>query len=209
MAQVHSTDDSTAGRLVLASQSPRRMELLKFLGLQFDIIPSTIDEKSDLKDPAEFVRTLAVEKATDVIAQLKSKQAGRSLVLGADTIVVLNNEILGKPTSREDAYQMLMRMSGRCHRVFTGVTLIDTHSGAIETRHETSNVYFRSLDPTEVRCYVKTNEPMDKAGSYALQGTASAFVEKIEGCYTNIIGLPIPLTVKMLRAVGYPVLGLP
>ena len=209
MTEVHGRDNTTIGRLVLASQSPRRLELLKFLGLQFDVVPSRIDENSDLKDPAEFVKTLAVEKATDVVDQLKSAHAGHSLVLGADTIVVLNNEILGKPTSREDAYQMLMRMSGRCHRVFTGVTLIDNESGNVETRHEMSSVYFRSLDPAEVRCYVKTNEPMDKAGSYALQGTASAFVEKIEGCYTNIIGLPIPLTVKMLRAVGYPVLGLP
>lgn len=198
-------------KLILASQSPRRIDMLRSLGLSFETVPSQIDESTEIKDPAEVVHFLAEAKAQAVAAQIKDREpnGAHSLVLGADTIVVLGNEILGKPANREHAYQMLMRMSGRHHRVFTAVCLIDVYGAQTTTKHEVSSVYFRSLDPAEVRCYVKTEEPMDKAGAYALQGTAGAFVDKIEGCYTNIIGLPMPLTVSMLRQAGLKVLGMP
>lgn len=184
--------------------------MLRALGVEFETRPSEIDESSDLKDPAEFVHFLSQAKAQEVARQLKGTASERrTVILGADTIVVLGSEILGKPTSREDAYQMLMRMSGRNHRVFTGVALIDLHSDAVTVNHAVSNVYFRPLDSAEVRSYARTEEPMDKAGAYALQGAASAFVDKIEGCYSNIIGLPMPLTVRMLRQAGIKILGLP
>jgi septum formation protein len=205
--------DDRPWRLVLASQSPRRIEMMRALGLKVDCIPSSIDETTDLRDPAQVVEELAAAKAQAVYRQLqKDEPAGhkqnKTLILGADTIVVLGQEILGKPASREDAYQMLMRMSGRCHRVYTGVALVDGRTDQTVTNHEVSHVYFRSLDPAEVRWYAKTEEPMDKAGAYALQGTAGAFVQKIDGCYTNVIGLPMPLTVRMLRHAGIPVLGM-
>lgn len=184
--------------------------MLKLLGITFDTIPSDIDETSDKTDPAEFVEHLAYTKAKTIADKVTpSSEGGKTLVLGADTVVVLGHEILGKPTTREHAYQMLMRMSGRHHRVLTGVSIICVESGETLTDHEVSSVFFRSLDSAEVRCYAKTEEPMDKAGAYALQGTASAFVDKIDGCYSNIIGLPMPLTVKMLRQSGLRVLGMP
>jgi septum formation protein len=195
-------------RIILASQSPRRVDLLGNLGLQFEVIPSEIDESTQLEDPAGVVEHLAREKAETVRKQLGS-DAGDTLIIGADTIVVLGKDILGKPSSREDAYQTLIRMSGRCHKVYTGVALIDCTTGVTRTAHEVSTVYFRSLDSAEVRAYCRTNEPMDKAGSYALQGTASAFVQRIEGCYSNVIGLPVPLVVELLRSMGVRVLGLP
>lgn len=201
-------DSKSSVKLILASQSPRRIEMLRSLGLTFETKPSGLDERTDLKDPAEVVEHLAESKAKAVVDKLETLEE-RTIVLGADTIVVLGNEILGKPASREHAYQMLMRMSGRHHRVFTAVSLVDARSRQATTKHEVSSVFFRSLDPSEVRAYAKSEEPMDKAGAYALQGIASAFVDKIDGCYSNIIGLPMPLTVKMLRNAGVVVLGMP
>jgi septum formation protein len=196
-------------RLVLASQSPRRIEMLKLLGVTFDTMPSEIDETTELTDAPELVEFLAQAKAQHIANQLALHDGGDTLVLGADTVVVLGNDILGKPTTREHAYQMLMRMSGRHHRVLTGVCVLSLRTGESLVKHEVSSVFFRSLDPAEVRTYAKTEEPMDKAGAYALQGAASAFVDKVDGCYSNIIGLPMPLTVKMLRQSGLKVLGMP
>jgi septum formation protein len=207
-----SGNNNQSANIVLASQSPRRVELLSYLGLTFETIPSHIDESTDLTDPGEVVVSLAEAKARAVCDNIKGRAdfgAKRTLVLGADTIVVIGQDIIGKPSSREDAYQMLMRMSGRPHRVFTGVAIVDLHSGETWKNYESSTVYFRYLDSAEVRCYVKTSEPMDKAGSYALQGIASAFVQRVDGCYTNIIGLPVPLTLKMFREAGLTVLGMP
>jgi septum formation protein len=201
--------EAATTRLVLASQSPRRIEMLKVLGLSFEAIPSDIDENVAIEEPAEFVEHLAKQKAVAVSSMLTPNDNQRLLVLGADTTVVLGREILNKPSSHEHAYQMLMRMSGRSHKVYTGVAVVDAGNNEVLIGHTASDVYFRSLDPAEVRAYARTEEPMDKAGAYALQGAASAFVDRIEGCYTNIIGLPVPLTVRMLRQVGVRVLGMP
>lgn len=194
-------------RLVLASGSPRRKELLENLGARPEIIPGNIDEQTDLKDPVKVVEFLSLEKARAVVQQLGADKQP-CVVLGADTIVVLGDRILGKPTSAKDAADMLMALSGKQHQVYTGVSLV-TSAGLSESFVCCSNVCFRQLSTAEVEHYVATGEPMDKAGAYALQGIASAFVEKVEGCYTNIIGLPLPDTISLLRRHGVRVLGMP
>jgi septum formation protein len=156
--------------------------------------------------PQEVVLSLARQKALAVVPGLGAQEA-KTVVLAADTIVVLDKQILGKPSSQNEAKEMLSRLSGRCHQVFTGVALYS--GGKIFDGFETSSVYIRKLDNKEIERYVQTGEPDDKAGAYALQGIGSAFVEKIEGCYTNIIGLPMPLTVRLLREAGFSLLGLP
>ncbi len=194
-------------RLVLASGSPRRRELLQLLGLEFEVIPADIDERTTLSDPVEVVVGLAQAKA-QAVAQSLPDDGGRCLVLGADTIVVLGDKILGKPESREEAFQMLTRLSGRSHKVYTGVSVLDS-AGSGESIWCESQVFFRVLEEREIRYYVSTDEPMDKAGAYALQGIASGFVEKVDGCYTNIIGLPVPDTISLLRRHDVRVLGMP
>lgn len=194
-------------RLVLASGSPRRKALLESLGARPEIVPGNLDEHTELRDPSRVVEFLSLEKARAVAADLPADKHP-CVVLGADTIVVLGERILGKPDTRKDAYDMLMTLSGKQHQVYTGVSLVDS-SGVSESLVCVSNVYFRTLHPQEVECYVATDEPMDKAGAYALQGIAAAFVEKVEGCYTNIIGLPLPDTISLLRRHGVRVLGMP
>lgn len=206
-------------KVVLASSSPRRIELLTNLGFVFDIIPSDVDETVEPgKTAAGTVIQLAKLKADTVyerVTQNDDWKAGdencRLLVIGADTTVVLDNKLIGKPEDVEDAHSMLRELSGRCHDVFTGVVILYKDSSSktpIEiSSFEMSHVFFRNLTEEEIIAYVKTGEPMDKAGSYALQGIGSAFVQAIEGCFTNVIGLPVPLVVSMLRRAGITVLG--
>lgn len=193
-------------RLVLASASPRRQDLLRSLGLEFDIIPSQIEEITDKQDPADIVLFLSLAKAQEVAQKLPANSQP-VLVLGSDTIVVLAAEVLGKPQSKEEAFQMLMRLSGKEHQVYTGVSIVELPLGSSRSCYRASSVFFRRISPEEARFYVETGEPMDKAGAYALQGIASAFVERIEGCYSNIIGLPVSDTVRLLREHGLSVLG--
>ena len=124
------------------------------------------------------------------------------MVLGADTIVVQGREILGKPSGAEDAARMLRRLSGKTHRVVTGVCLVRAPRRVVDERHETTRVSFRRLSESEVRRYVESREPLDKAGAYGIQGRASKFVKRIEGCYFNVVGLPVPLVYKMLKSLG-------
>ncbi len=196
--------------LILASSSPRRFELLRNLGVAFEVLPSNLEEIIDEKlTPAELVVDLATAKAQEVVARIAASTCGATVVLGADTVVVIDGAVIGKPVSRSQAIEMLSRLSGRCHEVYTGVCLIDVPTGDVTSAYEVSKVYMRALEAAEIEYYVETEEPMDKAGAYALQGAASAFVERIDGCFTNIIGLPIPLVVRLLRDCGIEILGLP
>jgi septum formation protein len=194
--------------LILASSSPRRIELLKYLALPFTVSPSSWEEKFDPSwRPERVVLELSRTKAEDVAKTLPAEQ--KHLVLGGDTIVVLDERIMGKPSSKEDACNMLRSLSGRTHLVYTGVAVLHAPGGEIRQGFERSEVTFRKLLEQEIISYVETGEPRDKAGAYALQGTGSSIVEKINGCYTNIIGFPMPLLVRLLRESGVSVLGVP
>ena len=201
-------------RIVLASGSPRRLELMRNLGLEFEVITSNVDETIPPgTTPERLVQSLATEKAMNVLATLSQAQSDEDLVvIGADTMVVLDHVLIGKPEDEADARAMLRKLSQRTHIVFTGVTILEKRKDSeLKTfEHvEKSLVSFRKLEETEIAAYVATREPMDKAGAYALQGVGAAFVEKVDGCYTNIIGLPIPKVVTLLRLAGVNILGLP
>ena len=181
-------------RLVLASASPRRTELLKQAGLTFVVHPAEVDEgRLPGEPPAAFVERVALLKARTVSAEHPS-----ATVLGADTAVVLGDEVFGKPRDEGDAARMLRALSGRSHAVMTGVALVA--AGWTLTRVETTTVWFSQLSPEDIAGYVSSGEPMDKAGAYAIQGLASRFIPRIEGSYTNVVGLPVAAVVEMMKA---------
>jgi len=184
--------------LVLASASPRRRELLTQAGYQFEVHPAHIPEHLHLnEDPIAYVTRLARQKAEAVYAQLSKPEA---TVLGADTTVTLDNHILGKPEDREDATRMLRLLSGRTHRVITGVVVITATS--TQTAAEVTAVQFLTLSEAEIAAYISTGEPMDKAGAYAIQGRAARWIPRIEGCYFNVVGLPISLVSTLLESAS-------
>lgn len=178
-------------RLILASASPRRYELLKALGFEFDVISPDVDE-SESGDVISIVKTLAHKKAAAV-----SETLNDALVVAADTLVSIDGKILGKPESREHAYEMLRLLSGRAHEVLTGICLMDADTHKFDLRAEISRVRFRDLTDDEIYAYIATGEPMDKAGAYAIQGLAKVFVEGYDGSYENIIGFPSDLFIEM------------
>jgi nucleoside triphosphate pyrophosphatase len=185
-------------RLILASNSPRRRELLCNAGFQFDVRPSGIEEaRLPGESPEDFARRLARDKALDVARQSNPG----SLVLGADTVVAINGEILEKPVDAADAARMLRTLSGHTHRVITGVCLVRAPEAVLAWTHETTLVTFRNLTDDEIGGYVESGEPFDKAGGYAIQGLASRFVPRIEGCYFNVVGLPVPLVYEIVKSV--------
>lgn len=187
-------------RLLLASASPRRAMILRQIGIDFEQIVSNIgDEQSDVTDPGGHVLALSRRKAEDV-----AQGTTEGLVLGADTVVVLDGCFLGKPGDRDTAKKMLRRLSGRQHSVFTGLTLIDLQAGRELGEYEETQVWMRSLSEEEIEEYVATGEPLGKAGGYAIQGLGATLVEMIEGCYYNVVGLPIVRLLKMLRQMGFP-----
>lgn len=183
--------------IILASASPRRKELLELINLKFEIKASNIEEimNEDLS-LEEKVEDLSYQKANDTA----SKLSGDYLVIGADTIVEINGEILGKPKDKADAKRMLKLLSGKEHHVITAITLIDTKdkNNFIKT-HEKTKVKFIELTDYKIDKYIDSGEPMDKAGAYAIQGLGVMFVKGIEGCYTNVVGLPIPLLTNILE----------
>jgi septum formation protein len=190
--------------LVLGSASPRRRELLARARVSFEVLAADIDEsRREGEPPAALVERLALEKARAVARRL----AGFRLVLGADTIVVLGDAVLGKPADPEDAVRLLVRLLGRTHRVLTGVALVSTDGAAPRTRVVESRVTMRTADETEVRAYVAGGEPLDKAGAYAAQGEGRRFVARIEGSESNVIGLPLEETLALLRESGVDGLG--
>ncbi|NLC69582.1 MAG: septum formation inhibitor Maf [Clostridiaceae bacterium] len=188
-----------AKKIILASSSPRRKLLLEQWGVPFEIMPCSLGEEN-INFPGEpgiKVEKLALMKALDV-----AQRTENSLILGADTIVVLDGLILGKPVNDEDAYSMLGKLSGKCHEVLTGVAMVDSEKGIFKTGHEKTKVYFREISDKEIREYIYTGEPKDKAGAYAIQGKGALFVEKIDGSYTNVVGLPYELVQSMLKEFG-------
>ena len=189
--------------LVLASASPRRRELLAQVGFKFDVTPAHIPEDPRAgEDPIAYVTRLAREKAEVVYAELSSKSTSQDglVVLGADTTVTLDNHILGKPEDEQDAARMLRMLSGRSHHVITGVAVV-TARGA-EVAAEVTAVRFLTLTDAEIDAYVATGEPMDKAGAYAIQGLAARWIPRVEGCYFNVVGLPLALVITLLEGVA-------
>lgn len=189
-------------RIILASASPRREELLRSMGLRFEVVPSRVDETTEPIPPDELVVTLARRKAAAVAAG--AQVDGRTLVIGADTVVALEDTILGKPADAEDARRMLKRLSGREHRVLTGLALVLLGVGREHwaAGYEETTVRFAPLSAAEISRYVQTGEPMDKAGAYGIQGAAARFVEGITGCYSNVVGLPLRRLVVLAQEVG-------
>jgi septum formation protein len=185
--------------LVLASASPRRSELLAQAGFSFKVHPAHIPEDPlPDEDPIAYVVRLAREKAQAVFAQLSSEGSAALQVLGADTTVTLDNHILGKPEDAADAARMLRLLSGRTHRVITGVAVVTEKS--TEVAAEVTGVQFLTLSNEEIAAYVATGEPMDKAGAYAIQGRAARWIPRIEGCYFNVVGLPLALVSTLLES---------
>lgn len=191
-------------KIVLASASPRRKDLLNQIGLKFDIIVSDIEEKVDANlSPESVVESLAYQKAQAISKDIKED----CLVIGSDTVVVIDEIILGKPKDSQDAFNMLKMLSGKTHKVITGVCMIDVISNKYLLQHDISHIKFRDISDNEIDAYIKTQEPFGKAGSYAVQGMSAIFVEKIEGSYTNIVGLPLYIIDNMLKQFDINVLG--
>ena len=187
--------------IVLASASPRRQQLLKDAGIEFVVRAANIEE---VQDDGEFALSFAERMARDKARAIRAS-APESVVLGADTIVVARDQVLGKPTDAADAVRMLRLLSNRQHFVITGVCLIGTDSQGTDfedVRSEKTAVHFAALTDAEIRDYVATGEPMDKAGAYAIQGHGSRWISKIEGDYSNVVGLPVDLVLRMLEEHG-------
>lgn len=188
----------TTPKLILASQSPRRLELLKQITNQFEVVPSSVEEKFDYGLRPEInARILARAKAEDV-----AKNYPDCWVIGADTLVALHQEILGKPADVADAQRMLSRLSGKEHRVMTGICVVGP--GKTLDTAVTSKVRFKSLTDEEISSYIQTGEPMDKAGAYAIQGKGNFMIREFSGSQSNIIGLPIDELKILLKKTGFP-----
>ncbi len=184
---------------ILASGSPRRKDILHDLGCQFDVMTADTDETCTATDPAEIVCTLAKRKA-EAVADKLGVRSDERLIIAADTLVACDGKVLGKPVDRDDAAAMLRMLSGRTHQVFSGVSLIwgDKQSTAFEC----TDVTFDTLTEQEIQRYVDSGEPLDKAGSYGIQGKAAAFIRRIDGCYFNVVGLPVHRLYRLLQEWG-------
>lgn len=201
------------GQIILASASPRRKELLEQIGLQFDICPAKGEEIITKTIPHEVVQELASQKAKEVAAMVKLYEDTHEelmtpqdiMVIGADTIVAYENEILGKPKDEEDAFRMLSMLSGNTHSVYTGVSIVLlAASGKVGeiTFYEKTDVRMREMNEAEIRRYIETGEPMDKAGAYGIQGKCAIYIDKIDGDYNNVVGLPIAAIYRELKNLG-------
>jgi septum formation protein len=187
-------------KLILASSSPRRAEILANAGLPFSVLSSAVDESPYPDEaPAALVQRLANAKADAATAGAKAP----AIIIAADTIVVLDDKILGKPGCIEDARHMLRQLSGRTHSVLTGVALIRLPDGERRQFTEATLVHFRPIEDEELSAYLATEEPYDKAGAYAIQGQAGRYIPRIEGCYFNVVGLPLARVLSELQSLGW------
>lgn len=182
-------------KYILASASPRRKEILENAGYKFSIFKSDIDENIGVDDPQLLVRELSVLKACDIGRRLDFD----CIVIGADTVVSIDGEILGKPKDEEDAFLMLKKLSGRQHSVFTGVCVLNKYTGIVISKCDETKIRFRSITDNQIRDYIKTGEPFDKAGSYAIQGEAAKFVLETDGEFDNVVGFPVKLFEELLE----------
>jgi septum formation protein len=190
-------------KLILASASPRRAEILRDAGFIFEIMPAPIDEtRLPHESAVDYVSRLASSKARLVAQSLAAKKQ-KAFVIGADTIVVAGRSILGKPKNAADARRMLRLLSGKSHQVLTGVSVVSVPSDRELLRVEKTRVEFLRLSNVEIKNYLATGEPFDKAGAYGIQGIGGRFVRRIEGCYFNVMGLPLSRVWTMLRASGW------
>ncbi len=187
-------------RVILASKSPRRREILTTLGIGFEIVVSDVDETCPQTDPAGLVEELSYRKA-NAVNQSRPFDPD-TLIIGCDTVVAVDGEILGKPACRADAESMLRRLAGKTHYVYSGLTLL--YDGKVYTSHDRTAVHFMPMCDAEIRSYVETGEPDDKAGAYAIQGKGARFIRGIEGCYYNVVGLPVALLSRMVRENNIP-----
>ncbi len=188
--------------IILASASPRRKELLELIGLQFEVDPADYKEDMNLKlSPHELARALSLEKAKSVAGKYNN-----AIIIAADTFVIIRGQILGKPHTEEEAKRMLMSLDGVTHSVITGFTILDTDTGKKISRSVETKVTFKKLTEKEIDAYVKTKEPLDKAGACAIQGLGSVLVKRIEGDYFNVIGLPLCPVAECLKEFGIRVL---
>lgn len=190
---VPSDKTQASRRVILASGSPRRKELLAYLVDAFDVVPSGIDEVA-FGTPAQQVEKLAADKAADI-----ARQYPDVVVIGADTLVAVDGQVLGKPKDEAEAEAMLRRLSGRSHTVYTGVAVIS--GGQTHTAVEATRVTFCRMSDEEIRGYIATGEPMDKAGAYGIQGFGGKFISGIEGCFFNVMGLPLSRLYTMLKNI--------
>jgi septum formation protein len=189
-------------RIILASASPRREELLGKIGLKFEVEPSDYaEDMSSELSPDELARAISLEKARAVASKHKN-----TIVIAADTFIVFRGKIMGKPNTEAEARKMLMRLRGKAHSVITGFTIMDTEENKVLTKSVETVVYIKNLTSEEIEAYVKSGEPLDKAGAYAIQGLGSVIVERIEGDYFNVIGLPLSALTEGLKEFGVLIL---
>ena len=188
--------------IILASNSPRRKDLLRQVGIEFIVAPADVDERQLPGEPPEGY---AVRVAADK-ARTAADRTGDGIIIAADTIVVLEDRVLGKPSDAKEAESMLGMLSGRIHHVITGLVVLDAGSKRMRAKAADTKVWFRKLSTGEIRSYVASGEPFDKAGAYGIQGLGALLVERIEGCYFNVVGLPLSLLSEMLADIGKPVL---
>lgn len=190
-------------KIILASASPQRAEILSITGLKFDTAVS--DYKEDLNlplSPRALARFLSRKKAEAVAHKYRN-----AIIITADTFIVLNKRLLGKPHTYKESEKMLRMLNGKAHSVITGFTIMDTGSGKVLSRSAETRVYFKKLNAGEIKAYVKTGEPLDKAGAYAIQGLGAVFIEKIDGDFFNVVGLPLCALTESLRKFGIYVLN--
>ncbi len=190
-------------KIILASASPRRKEIMEMAGLDFDVAVSDCEEHVSYNGPEDMVKKLSHRKAGAVADMLVNKEGEEYLVIGSDTIVYFDGEILGKPKDEEEAFRMLKSMAGKTHVVYTGVTVIETPSMQKETFCEQTTVEFYEVSEEEIKEYIRTKEPLDKAGSYGVQGRGAFLVKRIEGDYYTVVGLPIAHLLRVLRKMNW------